>query len=160
MEWHRIHSVGASYTKKDAKAHREICQACVQGTMRQASTDHLRVHRPPSPIPGSQFALDAYTHTATGAGKFSSCDLLTDLTSHQVYPIFRRDRGAKELTEQITIVFETHPEWRPPSNELNQIHPSRPRKIISIPRVRTVHWEIWIPHRTNTTAGQACQWSC
>ena len=121
MEWHRDNSIGASYTKKDAKAHREICRACVQGTMRQASTDHLRVHRPPSPTPGSQFALDAYTHTAEGAGKLKYGDLLTDLTTHRVYPLYTRDRGAEDLSEQITILFESHPEWKPAPDQLNPI---------------------------------------
>ena len=62
MEWHRTHSHGAAYTRNDAKAHRQICQACILGTMHQASTDHLRVHRTPASTPGHQFALDAYTH--------------------------------------------------------------------------------------------------
>ena len=112
MEWHRTHSTGAAYTRNDAKAHRPVCQACVQGTMRQASTDHLRVHRAPAPIPGSQFALDAYTHAERGAGRFKYCDLFTDLTTRRVYPVFTRDRGAQELCDQVSLLFESHPEWR------------------------------------------------
>jgi hypothetical protein len=112
MEWHRTHSTGAAYTRNDAKAHRPVCQACVQGTMRQASTDHLRVHRAPAPIPGSQFALDAYTHAERGAGRFKYCDLFTDLTTRRVYPVFTRDRGAQELCDQVSMLFESHPEWR------------------------------------------------
>ena len=112
MEWHRTHSHGAAYTRNDAKAHRQICQACILGTMRQASTDHLRVHRTPASTPGHQFALDAYTHTEKSCGKFKYCDLLTDLTTRRIYPVFTRDRGAAELCDQITLLFEAHPEWR------------------------------------------------
>ena len=112
MEWHRTHSTGAAYTRNDAKTIRPVCQACVQGAMRQASTDHLRVHREPVLIPGSQFALDAYTHTEKGCGKFKYCDLFTDLTTRRVYPVFTRDRGAQELCDQVSILFESHPEWR------------------------------------------------
>ena len=111
MEWHRTHSTGAAYTRNDAKAHRPVCQACVQGTMRQASTDHLRVHRQPALIPGSQFAMDAYTHEKN-AGKFRYCHFLTDLTTRRVYPVFTRERGAEELGVQVTILFESHPEWK------------------------------------------------
>ena len=98
------HSTGAAYTRNDAKAHRPVCQACVQGTMRQASTDHLRVYRAPAPIPGSQFALDAYTHAERGAEWFRYCDLFTDLTTRRVYPVFTRD--------QVSLLFESHPESR------------------------------------------------
>ena len=112
MEWHRTHSTGAAYTRNDAKAHRPVCQAYVQGTMRQASTDHLGIHRVPAPIPGSQFALDSYTHAERGAGRFKYCNLFTDLTTRRVYPVFTRDRGTQELCDQVSLLFESHPEWR------------------------------------------------
>ena len=76
--------------------------------MRQASTDH----RVPAPISGSQFALDAYTHAERGAGRFKYCDLFTDLTTRRVYPVFTRDRGAQELCDQVSLLFQSHPEWR------------------------------------------------
>ena len=100
-----LHSTGAAYTHNDAKAHRPVCQACVQGTMRQASTDHFRVHRAPAPIPGSQFALDAYTHAERGAGRFKYCDLFTDLTKRCLYPVFTRDQGAQELCDQVSLLI-------------------------------------------------------
>jgi hypothetical protein len=62
MQWHREHTTGANYTKIDA-ARPPLCRACVEGTIRQTATDHRRTHRVPSGVAGSQFTLDAYSHT-------------------------------------------------------------------------------------------------
>ena len=44
MVWHRQHSIRAAYSAADAATPRPVCGACVRGTMRHASTDHLRVN--------------------------------------------------------------------------------------------------------------------
>ena len=113
MAWHRQHTIGANYTSSDAATLRPICAACVHGTMRQTSTDHLRIHRPPSPCYGSQFTLDAYTHTHRSQTGFKYCDILTDIATRRSYPCFTKDRGADELCKQISALFHSHPEWKP-----------------------------------------------
>ena len=70
MAWHRQHTIGAHYSNLDASTPRPICAACVQGTMRQTSTDYLRIHRLPSPCYGSQFSLHAYTYIWTYIHKY------------------------------------------------------------------------------------------
>ena len=112
MSWHRQHTIGAAFTHKDASQVRPLCRACVEGTMRQASTDHRRVHRPLCPIPGSQFTLDAYSHGFKSQSGYLYADLLTDLTTRRVYPIFTKDRSAVELCKQASKLFDSHPEWR------------------------------------------------
>ena len=113
MAWHRQHTIGANYTSSDAATPRPICAACVHGTMRQTSTDHLRIHRPPLPCYGSQFTLDAYTHTHRSQTGFKYCDILTDIATRRSYPCFTKDRGAEELCKQISALFHSHPEWMP-----------------------------------------------
>ena len=113
MAWHRQHTIGANYSTKDASTPRPICTACVQGTMRQTSTDHLRIHRQLSPSYGSQFALDAYTNTHRSLSGFKTVDILTDLYTKRSYPCFTKDRGAVELTRSVTLVLQSHPEWKP-----------------------------------------------
>ena len=93
MAWHLQHTIGAHYSKLNASTPRPICAACVQGTMQQTSTDHLRIHRLPSPCYGSQFTLDAYTHTHwsyTQAG-YKYCEIITDLSTRRSYPCFTKD---------------------------------------------------------------------
>ena len=112
MSWHREFTVGANYTDLDASTPRPICAACVQGAMRQASTDHLRIHRPPSPCFGSQFSIDAYTHTHRSQAGSRYVHILTDLSTRRCYPCFVKDRGAAELKRSLSILFQSHPEWK------------------------------------------------
>ena len=113
MAWHRQHTIGAHYSNLDASTPRPICAACVQGTMRQTSTDHLRIHRLPSPCYGSQFSLDAYTHTHRSQAGYKYCDIITDLSTRRSYPCFTKDRGAAELVKSFSTLFQSHPEWKP-----------------------------------------------
>ena len=113
MAWHRQHTIGAHYSNLDASTPRPICAACVQGTMRQTSTDHLRIHRPPSPCYGSQFTLDAYTHTHRSQAGYKYCDIITDLSTRRSYPCFTKDRGAAELVKSFSTLFQSHPDWKP-----------------------------------------------
>ena len=81
--------------------------------MRQTSTDHLRIHRPPSPCYGSQFTLDAYTHTHRSQAGYKYCDIITDLSTRRSYPCFTKDRGAAELVKSFSTLFQSHPDWKP-----------------------------------------------
>ena len=81
--------------------------------MRQTSTDHLRIHRLPSPCYGSQFSLDAYTHTHRSQAGYKYCDIITDLSTRRSYPCFTKDRGAAELVKSFSTLFQSHPEWKP-----------------------------------------------
>ena len=112
MAWHRQHTIGANYSNLDASTPRPICAACAQGTMRQTSTDHLRIHRPPSPCYGSQFTLDAYTHTHRSQAGHKYCDIVTDLSTRRSYHCFTKDRGAAELCKSFSTLFQSHPEWK------------------------------------------------
>lgn len=72
---------------------------------------HRKTHRDPTTIPGQQFALDAFTNTATSSRQHRHCDLFTDLATGQVFPVFTKDRKAVELVTKTTIFFRTHPQW-------------------------------------------------
>ena len=111
MAWHRKHTPGANYTDADANAIRGLCQGCVYGGMRQASTDHTRTHRPKPTRPGQQFSLDAFTCVDKSRDNIICCDILTDHFSRERYPIFTRDRSAAELCLKTSILFNLHPEW-------------------------------------------------
>ena len=91
MQWHREHTTGAAYTQKDAARPRPLCRACVEGTMRQTSTDHRRIHGIPSKVAGTQFCLDAYSHGNKSYRGFKYCDMFTDLNTGRVYPVFTKD---------------------------------------------------------------------
>jgi hypothetical protein len=115
MKWHQQHSINAAYTTEDSDIPRPVCTACVYGTMHQTPTDHRKEHRPNSITPGQQFSLDAFanTHKSSRGNKF--CDLLTDLATGQIYPVFTKDRSAPELVYKAKILFSMHPAWRIPS---------------------------------------------
>ena len=98
MAWHRQFTPGAAYTNKDAATPRPLCRACVEGSMRQASTDHLRIHRAPAHSFGTQFALDAYSHSHKSLRGYKYADIFTDLTTGRMYPVFTKDRSAPELS--------------------------------------------------------------
>ena len=110
MAWHWQHTIGANYSNLDASTQRPICAACVQGTMRQTSTNHLRIHHPPSPCYGRQVTLDAYTHTHRSQAGFKYCDIVRDLSTRRSYPCFTKDRGAAELCKSFSSLFQSHPE--------------------------------------------------
>ena len=111
MAWHRKHTPGANYTDADANAIRGLCQGCVYGGMRQASTDHTRTHRPKPTRPGQQFSLDAFTCVHKSRDNIICCDILTDHFTRERYPIFTRDRSAAELCLKTSILFNLHTEW-------------------------------------------------
>ena len=83
--------------------------------MHQTPTDHRKEHRPNSLTPGQQFALDAFTNVHTSSRGNKYCDLLTDLATGQVYPVFTKDRSAAELVQKATVLFNMHPSWRNPT---------------------------------------------
>ena len=80
--------------------------------MRQTDTDHNRVHRPMISAPGCQFALDAYTHGHKSLSGFKHADILTDLATRRIYPVFTKDRSAQELCVRMISFFNSHPEWK------------------------------------------------
>ena len=116
MLWHRRHTPGADFTDEDANTPRGLCSGCVSGGMRQASTDHLREHRPPPTYPGQQFALDAFTTSDTSRHGHKHADILTCLYSRIRYPVFTKNRSASELCQQMTVTFDLHPQWSRPAN--------------------------------------------
>lgn len=117
MQWHRTHTPGADYTTEDANKPRGLCRGCVEGGMRQASTDHLRQHRPPPTRPGQQFSIDAFTCTTKSRAGNLYCDILVDHYSRKHYTIFTRNRTASELVEKASILFDLHPEWNTPHTD-------------------------------------------
>jgi hypothetical protein len=56
--------------------------------------------------------MDAYSHNHKSLHGYNYCDLVTDLASRQVYPVFTKDRSAEELCERISVLFYAHPEWK------------------------------------------------
>ena len=112
MAWHQKNSINAGFSPKDASAPRPVCPSCVYGGMTETRTDQYRVHRPPPDHPGQQWALDAYDNTRPSSKKYLYCDMLTDLCTGRIYPLFTKDRSAKELVHQISIFFALHPSWQ------------------------------------------------
>jgi hypothetical protein len=53
---------------------------------------------------GQQFVLDAYTHTHKSRSHARFCDLLTDLATGRIYPIFTNDRSAAELCQHTSVM--------------------------------------------------------
>jgi hypothetical protein len=117
MEWHRKNTPGADYTTEDANKPRGLCKGCVEGGMRQASTDHRRQHRPKPTRPGVQFSVDAFTCSTTSRNGNKYCDIFTDLYSRRRYPVFTSNRTAAELCAKASILFDLHPEWKPTNDE-------------------------------------------
>ena len=111
MNWHRKNTPGADYTDDDANKPRGLCNGCVSGGMKQASTNHRREHRPSPTKAGQQFSLDAFTTTDTSRYGHRHADILTCLYSRIRYPVFTKNRSAAELCQQMTIMFDLHPEW-------------------------------------------------
>ena len=111
MNWHQKHSTNAAYTTTDTNTPRPLCTACIYGIIHQTSTDHRKVHRDPTTIPGQQFALDAFANTARSSRHHKHCDLFTDLAKGLIFPVFTKDRSALELVTKTTIFFRTHPHW-------------------------------------------------
>ena len=115
MAWHQKNTINAAYTFRDASAPRHVCSACAYGSMRQASTNHRRQHREKPTVSGQQFSLDAYTHTSLSYRRCKHCDLLTDLATGQIYPLFTKDRSSDEICHQLTVFLVAHPWWKDPS---------------------------------------------
>jgi hypothetical protein len=80
--------------------------------MHQTWTSHHRQHRGQPTIPRQQFSLDAYTHTRASYRNHVYCDLLTDLATGRIYPIYTKDRSASELVTKVSIFFALHPSWQ------------------------------------------------
>ena len=57
VAWHRKDRLNADYTLEDGQAVRTICDGCINGKMRQLSTDHLREHRVNPTRPGQIFVM-------------------------------------------------------------------------------------------------------
>ena len=116
MKWHKLHSTNAAFTDGDAAVPRPVCECCVKGAQRQASTDHRRVHRPRPVDIGQQFAMDAYSHKIKSIHGYRYCDFLRCLASREVFPVFTKDRSAEELCLRIAQLFHAHPEWKRPGS--------------------------------------------
>ena len=86
-----------------------VCPASVYGSMHQTRTDHRRKHREPTTVTGQQFSLDAYSHSTVSYRRSKYCDLLTDLATGQVYPLYTKDRSSLDLCHQGTMLFVSHP---------------------------------------------------
>ena len=112
MAWHQKHSTNAAYTFRDASLERPVCPACVYGSMHQTRTDHRRKHREPTTVAGQQFSLDAYSHNTVSYRRSKYCDLLTDLATGHVYPLYTKDRSSVDLCHQATMLFVSHPSWK------------------------------------------------
>ena len=112
MQWHQKHSINADYTKLDSEQPRPVCTACIYGAMHQTPTDHRKSHRTKITTPGHQFALDAFSTNIESFRGHKHCDLLTDLATGQIYPVFTKDRSADELVDKMTIMFNMHPAWQ------------------------------------------------
>ena len=80
--------------------------------MHQTRTDRYRQHRTKPTVPGEQFSLDAYTRTRPSYRRNLYCDLLTDLATGRIYPLFTKDRSASELVDKLSIFFVLHPSWQ------------------------------------------------
>ena len=117
MQWHTI---GANYTKLDASKPRPLCLVCVEGTMRQTSTDHRREHRISSGVVSSQLTLDAYLQGSSFYRGYRHGDLFTDINTGEVFPIMTKDRGAEELCLRASILFNSHPEWRSTGSDIDR----------------------------------------
>ena len=115
MAWHQKNSINAAYTFRDATAPRPVCASCVYGSMRQTSTDHRRQHREQPTVAGQQFSLDAYTHTSLSYRRSKHGDMLTDLATGQIFPLFTKDRSSEEVCHVWTVFIIAHPWWRDPA---------------------------------------------
>jgi hypothetical protein len=80
--------------------------------MRQTPTDPYRVYRDKPTLPGQQFALDAFQSRTRSLASFKYCEILTDLATRRIYPIFSKDRSAPELCRVFIEFFNRHPELR------------------------------------------------
>ena len=99
---------------------RPLCRPCVEGTMRQTSTDHRREHRIPSGVVDFQLTLDAYSHGSSPHRGYRYGDLFTDINTGEVFPIMTKDRGAEELCLRAGILFDSHPEWRSAGSDIDR----------------------------------------
>ena len=115
MAWHQKNTVNAAYTFRYASASRPVCAFCVYGSMRQTNTDHRRQHREQPTVAGQQFSLDAYTHTSLSYRRSKYCDLLTDLATGQIFPLFTKDRSSEDICHQLTIFLVAHTWWKDPA---------------------------------------------
>ena len=115
MAWHQKNTANAAYTFRDASASRPVCASCVYGSMRQTNTDHRRQHREQPTVAGQQFSLDAYTHTSLSYRRSKYCDLLTDIATGQIFPLFTKDRSSEDICHQLTIFLVAHPWWKDPA---------------------------------------------
>ena len=87
---------------------RPVCTSCVYGAMHRTRTDRYRQHRP-KPTVTEQFSLDASTHTRPLFYRHLYCDLLTDLATGRIYPLYTKDPSASELVDKLSIFFALHP---------------------------------------------------
>ena len=102
IKWYLENSRHDKYTESDAQRQRGSCKGCVYGTMTQMGTDHHRLRCDIPSQPGQCFSLVAYSHTSKSFREYKFCDLFTDLATRCVYPVFTKDRSAKELCGQTT----------------------------------------------------------
>jgi hypothetical protein len=89
-----------------------VCASCAYGSMHQTFTNHRRQHRRPTDIPGQQLCMDAYSHPHESRSRVKYCDVVTDLASGYVFPVFTNNRSAPELCHKLANLFFCHPSWQ------------------------------------------------
>ena len=112
MSWHRKNSLNAGYTNADAALPRPVFASCAYDSMHQTSTNHRRHHRHSTDIPGQQLCMDAYSHPHESRSRIKYCDVVTDLASGYVFPVFTNNRSAPELCHKLANFFFYDPSWQ------------------------------------------------
>ena len=91
---------------------RSAWEACIQGGMKQSSTDHRREHRERPTAPGQSFSLDAYANSVKSSTGNKHTDIFVDHYSRRYYPVHTKDRSSAEICAKADILFNSHPEWK------------------------------------------------
>ena len=112
IKWHRENSKNAKFSDADAKKVRPLCKACVYGEDRQTSTDRHRIHRPLPTLEGQCFAVDAFASGHTSHRGFKYCDVMRDGASQMIFCNFTKSRGAEELVNAFTRLWNLNPNWK------------------------------------------------
>jgi hypothetical protein len=96
--------------------------------MHQTSTNHRRQHRRPIDIPGQQLCMDAYSHPHESRSRVKYCNVVTDLASGYVVPVFANNRSATELCHKHANLFFCHPSWQQQQNGVRRFIRVDPEK--------------------------------
>ena len=75
------------------------------------STLHNHYYKPHDPR--QEFVVDTFAHYYVGIGGLVDAHLFTDLASHQVSPVFTKTKLVLEFTQNMSVLFFAHTEWKP-----------------------------------------------